>query len=399
MIGVGAIFGLVVGIYSLSVSVLAIWNLFFHPLRYLPGPKSWIVFPILRHLASTRGVFDARMREFHRRYGDTVRFGPDEVSFISVQAWKDIYDQRPTQLQRFIVPAARHPADIFNANEADHARFRKALIPAFSQKGLQEQEPILSSYVDQLVDRLKDVATSGAPTDMVEWYNWTTFDMIGDLAFGESFGGLHDKRYHFLIPLIFESFRMLAFLEAAASYPLVVKLLLAVTPKRVKEAKKNQMEHAEATVRKRLNNGSLHGRGDFMDSILRNRGEKEGLTDSELVANSANLIVAGSETTATLLSGLTFWLLRTPAALKRVTMEVRTAFESEADIVFSNATARLPYMLACIDEAFRLYPPVPTGLQRLTPTTGSVRVSGHEIPADVSGESLVLADKSTDSVP
>ncbi|KAF7505015.1 isotrichodermin C-15 hydroxylase [Endocarpon pusillum] len=383
MIGVGAVFGVVVGIYLLSGSVRGLWNVFFHPLGYLPGPKSWIAFPILRQLASTRGVFDARMREFHRRYGDIVRFGPNEVSFINAQAWKDIYGQRPTQqLQRFIVPAARHPADIFNANEADHARFRKALLPAFSQKGLQEQEPILGSYVGQLVDRLKEVAVSGAPTDMVEWYNWTTFDMIGDLAFGEPFGGLNDKRYHFLIPLLFESYRMLAFLEAAASYPLLVKLLLTVMPTRVKEAKKHQMEHAEATVRKRLNNGSLHGRGDFMDAMLRNRGGKEGLTDPELVGNAAILMVAGSETTATVLSGLTFWLLRTPAALKRVTMEVRTAFESEADIVFSSATARLPYMLACINEALRLYPPVPTGLQRLTPSTGPVRICGHEIPAN-----------------
>ena len=115
--------------------------------------------------------------------------------------------------------------------------------------------------------------------------------------------------------------------------------------------------------------------------MLRNRGEKDSLNDSELEANSNILIIAGSETTATLLSGATYWILRNPEALAKLTDEVRSVMKSEPEITAQKASAELPYMLACFDEAFRLYPPVPTGLQRrtLVPT----RISGCDIPAGV----------------
>lgn len=51
-------------------------------------------------------------------------------------------------------------------------------------------------------------------------------------------------------------------------------------------------------------------------------------------ANANILIIAGSETTVTLLSGVTYWLLRTPDALRKVTHEIRSSIKSDADITF-----------------------------------------------------------------
>ncbi|KAB8235867.1 cytochrome P450 [Aspergillus alliaceus] len=379
MISTTTLVGGVVGVYLLLSLSRTIYNLFFHPLAYLPGPKLWVAFPVFRQVSSIRGIFDARMKEFHQVYGDVVRFGPNEVSFITEKAWRDIYDHRPNQLERFILSTTRRP-DIFDADEVNHARYRKALNPAFSLKGLQDQEPVVKGYIDQFISRLKDEAKTGAPTDMVKWYNFTTFDIIGDLAFGESFGGLRNKEYHFTISFTFEAFKLLSYLEAGAAYPLLLKLLMLFTPKSLVEARDRKEEHARVTVNKRLNNKALHGRGDFMDAMLRNRGEKQGLTDPELVANASTLITAGSETTATVLSGITYFLLRNPEKLKKVTDEVRSTFNSEDDIVFITASSRLPYMIACFQEALRLYPPVPTGMPRVTPEAGLTEISGHNIP-------------------
>jgi len=131
---------------------------------------------------------------------------------------------------------------------------------------------------------------------------------------------------------------------------------------------------------------ALHGRPDFMDSMLKHRGDKDGLTDAELISNSTALIIAGSETTATLLSGVTYWLLRTPNALRKATDEVRNSFENEEDVNFTHATTRLPYMLACLEEGFRMYPPVPTGLPRYTLPGPPTQISGYQIAAGVSFE-------------
>ncbi|KAI9149656.1 Trichothecene C-4 hydroxylase [Paramyrothecium foliicola] len=371
--------------YVLSIPAQAIYNLYFHPLRHIPGPKLWIAFPILGQISRVRGVLDSYMCELHRIYGEAVRYGPDEVSIITEQAWRDIYDHKPNQLERNILSSTRRP-DIFDANEVDHDRYRKAMSHAFSPRGLQEQEPIVKGYLDMLIDRLKHVAEKGEKTDMVQWYNFTLFDIIGDLAFGQSFGGLRDQVLHFSISFTFEAFKLLTYLEAGARYPLLLKLLELFTPKSIIEARDRKEEHAEATVKQRLENGSMHGRGDFMDAMLRNRGKPQGLNDKELVANASTLITAGSETTATILCGVTYWLLRSPDIYEKVVQEVRSAYNSESEIQMSTTITKLPFTVACIQEAFRLYPPVPSCLQRVTPETGITRISGYDIPPNLTFE-------------
>jgi len=77
--------------------------------------------------------------------------------------------------------------------------------------------------------------------------------------------------------------------------------------------------------------------------------------------------------------------------MKTVVKEVRTAFDKDEAITFASATAKLPYMLACFDEAMRIYPPVPSALPRKSP--GTV-VAGRYVSAGVSkGISLDRTDQ------
>jgi cytochrome P450 len=85
------------------------------------------------------------------------------------------------------------------ADERDHARQRRALAHAFSQRALMEQEDILQGYVNKFILRLKELASTGTPANMVSWYNFCTFDIIGDLSFGEPFGCLEEGKEDFLI--------------------------------------------------------------------------------------------------------------------------------------------------------------------------------------------------------
>lgn len=49
-------------------------------------------------------------------------------------------------------------------------------------------------YFDLLIQRLHENADK--PVDLVKWYNFTTFDIIGDLTFGESFDCLETSTLH-----------------------------------------------------------------------------------------------------------------------------------------------------------------------------------------------------------
>ncbi|KAJ6000069.1 hypothetical protein N7481_000478 [Penicillium waksmanii] len=324
-------------------------RLYFHPLRNLPGPNLWIAFPIFRYISLIRGRLDIDLRSFHNKYGEAVRFGPDEVSFITAQAWRDIYTHGHGERQLpKVLHSTSNPSSIISANNADHSRFRRALSHAFSAKGLQVQEPILRGYVDKLIQRLEEIAASPNPViNMVKWYNLTTFDLIGDLAFGEPFGGLDSLDYHPWVATIFQAVRGIVLVMLRDAYPLLFHALsLFLVPRSFMEKRERQIEYSNLTVQKRLRSTLRRGSVDFMDSMLRYRGDKEKeITDKEMEANANILIIAGSETTATLLSGVTYWLLRTPDALRKVSDEVRSSITSDSDITFQTSS-QLPYMLA-----------------------------------------------------
>lgn len=100
----------------------------------------------------------------------------------------------------------------------------------------------------------------------------------------------------------------------------------------------------------------------------------------QLQLNASLLIVAGSETTATLLAGAVFLLTTHPEVLARLTHEVRSSFSDDKEITLLSV-GNLHYMLACLNETLRHYPPVGIGLPRVVPKGGGV-VAGRVIPQD-----------------
>ena len=147
------------------------WTTFFDPLSHVPGPKLWVAFPI-RWISHIGGRLDQDLRTLHDKYGEAVRFSPNEVSFNTAQGWTDIYSFK-NQPQLPKPPNRREPGrppSIITANDADHTRMRRALAHGFSERALREQEGLMQGYIDLLISKLKDVAISGQPTNMVRWY-------------------------------------------------------------------------------------------------------------------------------------------------------------------------------------------------------------------------------------
>lgn len=104
----------------------------------------------------------------------------------------------------------------------------------------------------------------------------------------------------------------------------------------------------------------------------------------ELLGTCRVFLVAGSETTATLLSGAIFYLLQNPNCMDRLKHEVREAFPKAEDITMRSVTSsgKLPYMEAVLQESFRCYPPVPSTLPRITGSGGAL-IEGKYVPPGV----------------
>src|SRR6187402_3700333 len=101
----------------------------------------------------------------------------------------------------------------------------------------------------------------------------------------------------------------------------------------------------------------------------KNLNTEEGMKLDEVCETAVILIAAGSETTASLLSGVTYHLLTNPSVLARLNKEVRSTFKSEAEITAVSVNS-LEYELAVLNEALRIYPPVPGNLTRIVPPEG-----------------------------
>lgn len=167
--------------YQLSIYLR---NIFFHPLSKFPGPvlAKASSFPKIRK--AINGEYVHWLVELHAKYGEVVRFSPNELSFSSAGSFKDIYGHK-TATQRnlakdpafYAVPSAETATDIVNSNDEDHSRQRRLFSNAFSDRALKKQEPLFLTYVNQLCDKLRTQLSDGSAqkVNMIDMLNWTTF--------------------------------------------------------------------------------------------------------------------------------------------------------------------------------------------------------------------------------
>lgn len=141
---------------------------------------------------------------------------------------------------------------------------RRLLNPAFSDNALQQQEAILNHYFELLISRLRDkIRTSAAKVNLTRWYNFTTFDIVSDLCFGESFEMLEKEEYDSWIANIFKGVKTVELLRILRAYPIVgtpILYLLQNLPM-VTKARRKHRQYSQDKAAKRL--ASVIDRRDF----------------------------------------------------------------------------------------------------------------------------------------
>ncbi|KAH8719485.1 cytochrome P450 monooxygenase-like protein [Phaeosphaeriaceae sp. PMI808] len=383
--------GLFVSFVSAYFFYTVVYNIFFHPLKHIPGPLVARSCPLPYAIYARSGLMVDWVKKQHDKYGDAVRLAPNELSFISGEtAWQDIYGFRTGKHRdtgaylkdrSWYSKPLNGVYSLLASNEADHSRMRRNLSHAFSDKALRDQEPLVQAYVDLLIHRLGEHAAKEQPIDMTRWYNYTTFDIICDLTFGEPLYCLRDGKEHMWIQLVYNSVKSVCLLAIRLKYPVfqVIDKIqsLFVDTRAVNQARKNFDILVHEKVERRLEQGPL--RPDFFSHLAKNQAsEAKALTRNEMDSNAILFLVAGSETTATTLSGTTYLLLKNPSKYAALVHEIRTKFSS-ADQITIDEVNKLDYMIACLQEGLRLYPPVATGFPRVVPAGGD-HISGRFVP-------------------
>lgn len=372
----------------MGIAARCLYELCLNPLARFPGPRYAVVSRIPNLYHNFKGDHNDWINELHSIYGSTVRVAPNELSYSDPQAWRDIYGHaiggtKPTDKDmRFYGPSFNGSPDIIRASGPDHARFRRNFSHAFSEKALREQEPLICHYVNMLVGKLSNLARerAEAPIEIVRLYNLTTFDIMGDLTFGEPLNLLAGTGDDGWVSAIFLSMKTNSLRRLGRYYPWTALLAKRLIPQALIDKAISHYKACQERVDRRIDPTRNVHRPDIWGLVMRQKEELR-LSHAEMYANSQVFMVAGTETTATALSGLTYHLLMNPDKMDKIVREIRDEFQKDSDINLGSLM-RMEYLNACIEEGLRIYPPVPVGLPRVVPQ-GGISVCGEHIPSQV----------------
>ncbi|KAH7076333.1 cytochrome P450, partial [Paraphoma chrysanthemicola] len=196
---------------------------------------------------------------------------------------------------------------------------------------------------------------------------------------------LRDSKEHVWINLVFRGIKSIGILNTRTKNPIFAYIdsfkAFFQDMSAVNSSRSEFFRLANEKVTRRLEKGT--DRPDFFSYIMKNQeSDAKALTRGEMDSNAFVFLVAGSETTATTLSGATYLLLTNPEKYAKLVDEIRSSF-SKASEITHEAVNKLDYLIACLQETLRFYPPIPTGFPRIVPVGGD-HISGHFIPAGTS---------------
>lgn len=394
---------LVKGVLAALVLLRVLYALlrpFFSPLRGIPGPPAARFTKLWYAARLARGDFQHDNIALHRRYGPLVRVGPNFVSFDDPAALKTVYGiasrfPKSDWYQGMRAPGRGHFTLFTDQDIRRHAETRKLYQHVYSMSSLVSYETFVDQCTDMFVDRLRDMAGQGRPVDMAYWFQAYAFDVIACITYGTRFGfldrgedikgfmrSLHDLVRYSSLMGIYPRLHAWLFYPTArlglfGSKGRVInmnfvqeRLALRGEERKVRDPEADAKSHADGTPR------------DFLDRLWDKHDENpEKLTQFHIFLVGLANITAGSDTTASTLSGMLYLLLAHPRVLAKLQAEVRdfTASGRLSERPTFKEGQQMPYLDAVLKESLRLHSAVGLPLWRVVPA-GGVHIAGHFIP-------------------
>ncbi|KIX06621.1 uncharacterized protein Z518_04597 [Rhinocladiella mackenziei CBS 650.93] len=290
------------------------------------------------------------IHHLHQIYGPVVRTAPNEIDVTDLHGYHAIH-----KIGNGIRKSEWYP------------RFRTA----------QAKDPI-SPFLEALLvsekaqSAVQKVKAKGV-CDRFEWWTYYTVDVIGRIAFGESFGMLElGKKTEFI--QMFENFAMIGILRS--EFPTLYRLICLI-PSFIYDINRDEktiIRHDREII-DRAKEGSIDRRTVFTGFLTETEINETVIPRDSIVTEATGLVGAGGRTTSVTLTYLVWAVLSNHRIQEKLEEEVATL---PSDFTDAELEA-LPYMNAVIEETLRTYGPVPGALPRVVSEAG-LHTSGHFIP-------------------
>jgi cytochrome P450 len=386
-----------------------------HGLNKYPGPA-------FAHVTDWWRFFDVLGRRpdithlaLHRKHGDVVRLGPNTLSFANPKAIKQIYGLNKGMVKSDFYPVQqavsnghRLPSLFSTTDEAYHAQLRRSVNNAFSMSALVQYEPLVNTVLDTFLSQTARIyASPSSPQtcNFAKWLQYLAFDVIGQITYSHPHGFVSTNTD--IDGMIAYLARLFSYVAPIGQIPfldlLCLKnpLILLLDRLNVKLFAFPVTTFAKTRMNERLSEISKHkasggdpaemnpaGRADLLSMFLKAQQDKpDFMTDARVLTMAVSMAFAGSETTAISLAAVFYYLLRNPSALHTLREEIDTAVREarienrpNGAVSWTEAqSSNLPYLDACIKEAFRVHPAAGLPLERIVPPPG-MEIDGVFVP-------------------
>lgn len=248
------------------------------------------------------------------------------------------------------------------ASERDfHTKQRKLLAPVFAHKRIASYATTMAERAARYASSLQDGKVIDAADDMMR----LTLEIVGKTLFDTELSGSADEVGDALT---------IAMETSMAQLSSLVPLPPSVpTPTNLRNRK--AVARLDAILYRIIQDRRAQGgdRGDLLSMLLATKDEAgAGMDDKQVRDEAMTLFLAGHETTANAMAWTLYLLAQHP--------DVRARLEEEVDALGRAPTyedlKQLPYTLAVLKEAMRLYPPAYILSRR---ATEEVELGGHRL--------------------
>ncbi|KAF1950067.1 cytochrome P450 [Byssothecium circinans] len=349
---------------SIWISMLFYRSSRFHRLSQFPGPLLWRLTKFTQSLTNLNSVGMKNLDRLHREYGEYVRTGPSEISITDPDSLSKIHGAASSCIRAPWSDMAAPLKSVFETRvKSLHDKRRRVWDRALSTKCLADYQVRIATHVNELVSEI--YKRDGAPWDASEWFKYFSLDVVGDVAFSESFGMLSGGRNREAVSILEECQHGLPIMGPLPwMFPILTSLPLVSKPfyrmvgwcyERTKQRQKRDVLSS-----------------DIMGALLSDDSSGKD-RDDWLAGDSRIVIAAGSAAVASTLSFGLYHLIRDKGHIDTIRAEILREEESK-----SSTTS---YLDAFINEILRLYPPNPSGFLRTTPKAG-IHIGNRYIPGD-----------------
>ncbi|TVY91232.1 Cytochrome P450 monooxygenase [Lachnellula willkommii] len=387
----------------LSIVVLVgyiFYQCFFHPLAAYPGPflaKVTDVWQVYQFLSLKQPY---NLTQLHERHGPFVRYGPDKLSVTSEDAIPLVYQKGGKSMPKtefYDAYGATHPNVFGMRDEVLHSIRRRHMSHSFSVSHVKEMEHYLDLNIKILTEKIASFSSRHEVFDLKRVLHYYTIDVLGELAFSQSFG-VQISDNESLVPPVVEHSLLAAVTGAWPARTQLLKKWLAKVPLEGLQAlfrgRAACAELASQCVQRRMmalqsvKDGAteLGQRKDILTNLILAKHPETGerLTQADLETEAFGFIIAGTHTTSATTSLLFYHLLHAPEIMTECVAEIDKNLPplrpDQSSYLVADVESSLPYLRQCIRENFRITPVFTMPLARRVMAPEGITIAGQHIP-------------------